>query len=376
MHDTILYIGLTQAVFAAIIIFMKTPLSISDKILGGWLIHIVYLLGFVLFKRSFPDVPEKSWVGDLNSLISFPPFIFLYTKYSMQKHKVFNVKDLLHFLPVLLSVIALLLVADWPAQGFAFGYKQLNAKLWLRNVLGIYLLLSLWVYLYRSFILVGEYRIKMVDLFSYASEKNNFIWLQVVIILFAINLNITGGLGALNEYGIIHVNVGMVTRLGIVLFVYAVSFWGFRQNQLLVSQVIEDEKNEASLPKQESYKKTGLKKEDVDPLLTQLIAAMDKTEIWKNPELSVADLSNETKIPKHYITQLLNEKLEKNFYTFVNEYRTEGAMKMLRDNSFDNWSIIAIAFECGFNSKSAFNNFFKKHTGTTPSTYKKMGDKE
>lgn len=372
MHDTILYIGLTQAVFAAVIIYLKTPLSISDKILGGWLIHIVYLLGFALFKRSFPDIPETSWVGDLNSLISFPPFIFLYTKYSVQEHKVFNLKDLLHFLPVLLSVIALLLVADWPAQGFAFGYKQLNAKLWLRNVLGVYLLISLWVYLYRSYVLVADYRSKLVDLFSYASEKNNFIWLQVVIVLFAINLNVTGGLGALNEFGVIHFNVGVVNRLGLVLFVYAVSFWGFRQNQLLVSQVLSGEKKELDTTKRGSYQKTGLKEEHVDPLLKQLISAMDETEIWKNPELSVADLSNETKIPKHYITQLLNEKLERNFYTFVNGYRTEGAMKMLKDEKYKNWSIIAIAFECGFNSKSAFNNYFKKHTGTTPSAYKKQ----
>ncbi|TLX73511.1 AraC family transcriptional regulator [Labilibacter sediminis] len=375
MHDTILYIGLTQSVFAAIIIYLKTPLSISDKILGGWLIHIAYLLGFALFRRSFPDIPESSWVGDLNSLISFPPFIYLYTKYSVQEQKKFNINDLLHFLPVMLSIIILLIVADWPSQGFAFGYNLLNAKIWLRNILGAYLLLSLWVYLYRSYVLIADYRSRIVDLFSYESEKNNYFWLQVVIILFALNLNLTLVLGALNEYDMIHLKVGIINRLGLVLFVYAVSFWGFRQNQLLVTQKIESiEKGglDEKVNKKDSYRKTGLKDENVDAYLDNLIATMSKTEIWKNPEISVGDLSNETKIPKHYITQLLNEKLEKNFYTFVNEYRTEGAMTMLRSADFDHWSIIAIAFECGFNSKSAFNNFFKKHTGMTPSAYKKQ----
>ena len=370
MHDTILYIGLTQAVFAAIIIYLKTPLSISDKILGGWLLHIAFLLGFSLFRLSFPNISESSWVGDLNSLISFPPFIYLYTKYSVQEQKNFHTKDLLHFLPVLLSILILLIVADWPSRGFAFAYNLLNTKFWLRNILGIYLLVSLWVYLYRSFVLINSYRTKLVDLFSYESEKNNYFWLQVIIILFAITLNLTIGLGALNERGVIELNVSIITRVGLVLFVYAVSFWGFRQNQLLVSQMNQVEDKQES--KRDSYKKTGLKEENVDPLLEQLIATMDDTEIWKNPELSVADLSNETKIPKHYITQLLNEKLEKNFYSFVNEYRTEGSMKILRDEKYNHWSIIAIAFECGFNSKSAFNNFFKKYTGTTPSAYKRQ----
>lgn len=367
MIDTILYLGLTQSIFAGVTIGFKTPKSITDKILVGWLIHIAFIFSFSLYRSSFLGIPGNSWVGDLNALISFPPFIYLYAKYSVQEVKAFEMKDLWHFFPALLSIIILMFVADWPSKGFAFGYQLLNTKVWFRNVLGIYLIFSLWIYLYRSYILVKDYRRRIVDLFSYHSEKNNYIWLQVVIVTFAVMLNLTIVFGALNEHSILQIDVNAITKSGIVLFVYAVSFWGYRQNQLIIQQ--KDVKSKA--PKESSYSKTGLKKDDIQLGLEKLIKAMEETEIWKNSELSVADLSYETKLPKHYITQLLNDNLKKNFYTFVNEYRCQRAMQMLRSEEYSNWTILGISFECGFNSKSAFNSFFKKHTGTTPSAYQK-----
>lgn len=368
--DTILYIGVVQAIFTALVLFFKSPINIADNILKGWLFLIAFLLGFALFRRSFPDVSEASWVGDLNTLISFPPFLYLYTKYSIKTREKFKLMELLHFAPVVLSVLVLLVIADWSSKGFVFGYSSLNSNLWLRDLLGVYLIFSLWFYLYRSILLISKYRKEIVNLYSYQSEKNNYIWLQVVIIAFAIIFNGTWVLGAMNEFEYINFNVGTFNKIGIILFVYAVSFWGFRQNQLILTSINEPIEKLTASDRKSSYKKTGLKEENVTQYLTQLKATMETTEIWKNPELSIADLSHETKIPKHYITQLLNEELNKNFYSFVNEYRTEGAKLMLQSPEFGHLSILGIAYECGFNSKSAFNNFFKKYTGTTPSVYK------
>lgn len=98
---------------------------------------------------------------------------------------------------------------------------------------------------------------------------------------------------------------------------------------------------------------------------------MEKTEAWKDNELTVAKLSKQTQIPKHHITQVLNEILQKNFFTFVNEYRIEYAKTLIKSPKHQSWSFVAIAYECGFNSKTAFNNFFKKYTEMTPSEFRK-----
>jgi AraC-like DNA-binding protein len=74
---------------------------------------------------------------------------------------------------------------------------------------------------------------------------------------------------------------------------------------------------------------------------------------------------------RHHLTQLLNEKVEKNFYTFINEYRIGEAIDRLNDPSLQ-VNILSLAFDCGFNSKSSFNNYFKKITGHTPTSYRKQ----
>jgi AraC-like DNA-binding protein len=74
---------------------------------------------------------------------------------------------------------------------------------------------------------------------------------------------------------------------------------------------------------------------------------------------------------RHHLTQLLNEKLEKNFYSFINEYRIGEAIDRLNDPALQ-VNILSLAFDCGFNSKSSFNNYFKKITGSTPTAYRKQ----
>ena len=72
----------------------------------------------------------------------------------------------------------------------------------------------------------------------------------------------------------------------------------------------------------------------------------------------------------HNLSQVINAKLGKNFYDFVNEYRVEEVKRRLRDPKYTNLKILAIGMDAGFNTKSTFNAFFKKHTGLTPSQYR------
>jgi len=98
---------------------------------------------------------------------------------------------------------------------------------------------------------------------------------------------------------------------------------------------------------------------------------MQEEKLWLNPEVNLNEISRHIGIPQHHITQVLNEKLNKNLYTFVNEFRANEVIRLFNVDKYNNWSIIAIAFEAGFNSKSSFNIFFKKFTGKTPSEYRK-----
>ncbi|MEP6928853.1 MAG: helix-turn-helix domain-containing protein [Flavobacterium sp.] len=90
-----------------------------------------------------------------------------------------------------------------------------------------------------------------------------------------------------------------------------------------------------------------------------------------NPSLTIKDVSADIEIPVRDLSLLINHRLEQHFYDFVNNYRIENAMDILKDETKTKVTILEILYEVGFNSKSSFNTAFKKHTGYTPTDYRK-----
>jgi AraC-like DNA-binding protein len=119
------------------------------------------------------------------------------------------------------------------------------------------------------------------------------------------------------------------------------------------------------------YEKSGLDGHKMDEYEAALMSFMEKSRIYLDPDLSLDELAARMKMSRHHLTQLLNDRLMKNFYSFINEYRIGVAIAKLADHAAE-VNILSLAFDCGFNSRSSFNNYFKKITGYTPSRYRKM----
>lgn len=98
---------------------------------------------------------------------------------------------------------------------------------------------------------------------------------------------------------------------------------------------------------------------------------METKELYRDSNLSLEFLSKQLSTNRTYISQIINENYKMNFYHFINEYRIEKVKRLIQSNRDNDYSIIEIAFEAGFNSKSTFNHVFKKIVGMTPSKYKK-----
>ncbi|GIQ60239.1 hypothetical protein Flavo103_33750 [Flavobacterium collinsii] len=99
----------------------------------------------------------------------------------------------------------------------------------------------------------------------------------------------------------------------------------------------------------------------------KLESVMNEKVLYKNPNLTLQDLSKEINISSHQLSQLLNNNLGKNFTSFVNEFRIKEACEIIALN--DKLTLESIGYDVGFNSKSTFFAAFKKYTGTTPSNY-------
>lgn len=123
--------------------------------------------------------------------------------------------------------------------------------------------------------------------------------------------------------------------------------------------------------KSRKYERSGLKEEYAKKIVNDVLEYMDDEKPYLNSSFTIYDLANDLNVSRHYVTQVLNQKLHKNFYTFVNEYRVKEFKRQLQDPQNGHYTIMALAFESGFNSKSSFNTVFKQLEKMTPSEFRK-----
>ncbi len=118
-----------------------------------------------------------------------------------------------------------------------------------------------------------------------------------------------------------------------------------------------------------NYEKSRLSGLNVKEILIRLQELMKEEKFFADEELSLRDLARELAISPHQLSEILNEKLKKNFNTFVNEYRVEEAKTMLIEEP--DRSILSVGIAAGFNSNTTFCTVFLKFTGQSPGNYRK-----
>jgi len=117
------------------------------------------------------------------------------------------------------------------------------------------------------------------------------------------------------------------------------------------------------------YKKSLLSKELLAKYRQQLEQLMQEEKPYLDANLTLRSLAQLMHIPPNHLSQLLNEGFNKNFAEYVNAYRLEAFKLKAADPAQQHLTILALAYESGFNSKTVFNTFFKKITGKTPRAY-------
>lgn len=134
----------------------------------------------------------------------------------------------------------------------------------------------------------------------------------------------------------------------------------------VMTQAISDNNN--YIPKKR-YKQSLLKKEEVDKYVKILEQVMKAHKLYLNPDLSLKDLAAYVELPANYMSQLLSQGFNKNFSEYINTFRLGEFKKraVLKENK--ELTIMAIAYDSGFNSKTVFNTFFKKMEGITPNAF-------
>jgi AraC-like DNA-binding protein len=119
------------------------------------------------------------------------------------------------------------------------------------------------------------------------------------------------------------------------------------------------------------YETSSLKDDRAARALDTLQRALAEERVYLDPELTLSTLAVRLKMPVPHLSQVINQRLNQNFTDLINGYRVEEAKRRLVDPAWGHYSIMAIAEDVGFRSKSSFNEVFKKHAQMTPSTFRR-----
>ena len=352
--DVIAWIGFSQALFSGILTITKKKQSISDKLLSAWLFLLaIEFLSFGIESKIYPD-----FLFLTNTFLLFNPALYLYTCSLTNPDYKLRINQLLHILPYLFFKIAAWIIKE--PQSFETFFDP-DKTLWFRIIFTIFGISSWVVYLTLSVLLLKKHRKIVKNEFSTIDIFINYAWLMFVIILYVTYCFTVfiWGITNLIYYNTLSLSIFNYSML--LFFIYIFGFYGLKQEDLF-----KRKNNPIVLNKPQTLNIPSASREKIK---NSLFHYFEKESPYLNPDLNMTLLSEKLKIPKHHITEVLNNDLNKNFFLFVNEYRVEAVKIKLADPK-NPYSIEAIGYECGFNSKSTFFSVFKNITGMTPSEFK------
>jgi AraC-like DNA-binding protein len=357
--DPVLYIGISQSFFSGLLISTKKPHTTANRLMAAWLFMICTELIFALINSTVIEMYSFQFIT-----FTYGPLMFLYVKFMTSPDKKFNWLAMLHFIPFAVFFTVSVIFRSEPLVRDLRSFLVPDKFISLRIVYGISFFLSITVYSVLAFVEIKRHQDNLKNLVSYTSGIITLNWLKILAISFYTAYFVSFILGGLNIIGnYIPFDPYFVIFGFITLFSFVYSFYGIRQ-----PVIFGQELNPVDIKKDaEKYTKSGLKDNQAEHYLQKLVSYVSENKPFLDRNLGINDLSIMTGIPRHHITQVLNERYKKNFFTFINEYRVKEVIEKFSDPRFRHYTILAIAFDAGFNSKTTFNSIFKSQTGLTPS---------
>ena len=119
------------------------------------------------------------------------------------------------------------------------------------------------------------------------------------------------------------------------------------------------------------YQKSTLSEREASRIHEQLERLMAEQKPFKNPDLTLNELARNLEVHPNHLSQVINSRIKKNFYELINDLRVEEFIQMTGQPENQQYTLLSLAHDCGFNSKASFNRNFKKYTGQSPREYLK-----
>ncbi|RUT79889.1 helix-turn-helix domain-containing protein [Ancylomarina longa] len=208
-------------------------------------------------------------------------------------------------------------------------------------------------------------RFQIFQVFKYNKEKTVMIRLLVSMMLFHSLLLMTRAIFFCFKEQYLDF-IELLNIIFLLVLSYVIAY-----HVITRPNIIHHKKKQQSLISFKQYSKSGLSEEKARIIAARINSYYQEEKVYLDPNISLKIVSKRLNIPAHHITETLNRLLGQSFNDFTNNYRVEAFKTLLQEKKYQNYSILALAFEVGFKSKATFNLAFKKFTKQTPSEYRK-----
>lgn len=267
----------------------------------------------------------------------------------------FRKRDLAFLAPSLLQVILIL---------FHEGLHFLKQTAYEDLLTGMMLLHCLF-YVFASYVRIRKHQ-KRIELFSSNTSDISLNWLKYIIILI-LAVFIMVSIYNLASKGS---DLSLFMNLAFLMAIFGIAYYSLRQKEIFPFNEIQTRDIISLDSSDESSKRKIVSDPDLVRLKSELTRLMNEKKPFTDSELNLIKLAGLLNVTPHQLSYIINTGFNENFFQFINKFRVEMAKQLLTTNTLNNYSILGIAFESGFNSKTAFNLTFKKVTNLTPSEYK------
>jgi len=334
----------------------KKGFSTDNKILAVLLLIFNFQIFYSFATSAFAFQFFMDWhkllflIRQTSFLIG--PLIYFYVNSFLKRKDIFNYRTSIHFLPFI------------SAEIFLFNhFSEVNQFIIWKSVLDLYdtllILTHTFVYIVLSLLSMKTTTISLTGMYNSIRISSHNRWLQILlvgfILIWIVNLN------SLALYMIVRkpgwcAYTASIYALTVFLFINTIMlFLLFKPD---VYYIIG------------KYRNSKLKETDKPEYLLRLNSHMETNKPFLNPDITLESLAAEISVNPRILSQIINENFNKNFKSYILEYRIKESMKILADSKHAKLTILEILYQVGFNSKSAFNNQFKLYTNLTPLEYR------
>ncbi len=381
----LLIIGIVVGVIAALSLLIIKANKEANKFLSALVLICVGALlhNFLISSGIYNQKPELYFLPVVLPF-GIGPLLYLFVNRLIFLQPIGKKIIVLHLLPLIVQFSFYLFCFLQPGNVKYDIYSNIYQPfITAFELLGTYLSIS--IYIYLSFNEINSYKLYLNDYYS-NTEKIALQWLKRLLYIFMFYYIIS----------ICFILVSYIFKIStnyfpsdfircIIIFmigVYAVNQRSLSVIQQNIQTVIEEGPTEQITNSDIIIETTNIphsifskpqvdkKKEINNELLNTIIQTVQTQKLYLNEELTISDLAKKLGYSTKTISYTINNGLQKSFSVFINEYRVNQFKEMRLSGNYDHLSIMGLAYDCGFSSKSTFNRIYKEITGSLPKEQK------